>query len=71
MNLYYVTLAKSHIDQVLIDIKYEIGSSVPFVGGKTLVKLHFKRIKKDFCSRKTKVTPTVEDVLGQETPRIL
>ena len=46
VNLHYVPLAKSYIDQVHIDIKDEIGRSVPFVGGKTLVKLHFKRIKK-------------------------
>ena len=45
VNLHYVPLAKSYIDQVHIDIKDEIGRSVPFVGGKTLVKLHFKRIK--------------------------
>ena len=45
VNLYYVPMAKSYIDQVYIDIKDEIGRSVPFVGGKTLVKLHFKRIK--------------------------
>ena len=45
MNLHYVPLAKPYIDQVHIDIKDEIGRSVPFVGGKTLVKLHFKRIK--------------------------
>ena len=45
VNLHYVPLAKSYIDQVHIDIKDEIGRPVPFVGGKTLVKLHFKRIK--------------------------
>ena len=45
VNLHYVPLAKSYIDQVHIDIKDEIGRSVPLVGGKTLVKLHFKRIK--------------------------
>ena len=45
VNLHYVPLAKSYIDQVHIDIKDEIGRSVLFDGGKTLVKLHFKRIK--------------------------
>ena len=45
VNMHYVPLAKSYIDQVHIDIKDEIGRSVPFVGGKTLVKLQFKRIK--------------------------
>ena len=30
MNLHYVPLAKSHIDQVHIDIKDEIGRSLPF-----------------------------------------
>ena len=43
VNFHYVPLAKS--DQVHIDIKDEIGRSVLFVGGKTLVKLHLKRIK--------------------------
>ena len=45
VNLHCVPLAKSYIDQVYVDIKDKIGSSVPFVCGKTLVKLHFKRIK--------------------------
>ena len=45
VNLHFVPLAKSYIDQVHIDIKDEIGRSVPFVGGKTLAKLHFKRMK--------------------------
>ena len=45
VNLHYVPLAKSYIHQVHIDIKDEIGRSFPFVCGKTLVKLHFKRIK--------------------------
>ena len=45
VNLHYVPLAKSYIDQVHIDIKDEIGRSVPFVGWKTLVKLLFKCIK--------------------------
>ena len=45
VNLHYVHLAKSYIDQIHIDIKDEIGRSFPFVGGKTLVKLHFERIK--------------------------
>ena len=36
VNLHYVPLAKSYIDQVYIDIKDEIGRSVPFVGGKKL-----------------------------------
>ena len=33
VNLHYVPLAKSYIDQVHIDIKDEIGRSFPFVGG--------------------------------------
>ena len=45
VNLHYVPLAKSYLDQVHIDIKDKIGRSVLFVGGKTLVKSHFKRIK--------------------------
>ena len=45
MNLHYVPLPKSYIDQVYNDIKDEIGRSVHFVGVKSLVKLHFKRIK--------------------------
>ena len=38
VNLHYVHLAKSYIDQVYIDIKDEMVRPVPFVGGKTLVK---------------------------------
>ena len=43
-------MAKSYIDQGHIDIKDEIGGSVPFVGSKTLVKLHISCIENLFFS---------------------
>ena len=46
MNLHYVPLAKSYIDQVHIDIKDEIGRSVLFVGGKNFSKITFQTYKK-------------------------
>ena len=46
VNLHYVPVAKSYIDQIHIEIKDEIGRCVPFVGGKTLVKLHFRQNSK-------------------------
>lgn len=41
-NLHYVPVAKSFIDQVHISIKTATGKSVPFMTGKSLVKLHFR-----------------------------
>ena len=46
VNLHYVPLAKSYIDQVYIDIKNEIGRSVPFVGGKNFSEITFQTYKK-------------------------
>ena len=42
-NLHYVPVFKSVIDQVHISIKTETGSNVPFVSGKTMIKLRFRR----------------------------
>ena len=41
-NLHYVTVAKSFIDQIHISIKGDNGEDVPFVTGKTMIKLHFR-----------------------------
>ena len=42
LNLHYVPVAKSYIDQVHISIKGGTGEDIPFITGKTLIKLHFK-----------------------------
>ena len=42
-NLRYVPVSKSVIDQVHISIKTETGSNVPFVTGKTMIKLRLRR----------------------------
>ena len=42
-NLQYVPVSKSVIDQVHISIKTETGSNVPFVTGKTKIKLRLRR----------------------------
>ena len=41
-NLHYVPVAKSFIDQVHISIKGDTGLDVPFITGKSLIKLHFR-----------------------------
>ena len=46
VNLHYVPLAKSYIDQVHIDIKDKIGRSVLFAGGKNFSKITFQTYKK-------------------------
>ena len=43
VNVHYVPVAKSFIDQVHISIKGYTGENVPFISGKTLVKLHFRQ----------------------------
>ena len=45
VNVHYIPVAKSFIDQVHISIKGDTGDNVPFISGKTLVKLHFKQKK--------------------------
>ena len=45
-TLHYVSVSTSVVDQVHITIKTENGSVVPFVTGKTILKLHFRRMKK-------------------------
>ena len=42
-NVHYVPVAKSFIDQVHISIKDDTGENVPFISGKTLMKLHFRQ----------------------------
>ena len=42
VNLHYVPVAKSFIDQVNVSIKGDTSEDIPFVTGKTLVKLHFR-----------------------------
>ena len=42
-TLHYVSVSRSVVDQVQITIKTENGSVVPFVTGKTILKLHFRR----------------------------
>ena len=42
-NLHYVPVSKSVIDQIHISIKTETGSNVPFVTGKTMIKLRLRR----------------------------
>lgn len=43
LNLHYVPVAKSFIDQVYISIKGDTGNDIPFITGKTLIKLHFRK----------------------------
>ena len=43
VNVHYVPVAKSFINQVHISIKGDTGENVPFISGKTLVKLHFRQ----------------------------
>ena len=43
VNLHYVPVAKSAIEQVKISIKGDTGNDVPFCTGKTLIKLHFRQ----------------------------
>ena len=44
-TLHYVSVSKSIVDQVHITLKTENGMIVPFVTGKTILKLHFCRKK--------------------------
>ena len=44
-TLHYVSVSKSIVDQVHITLKTENGMIVPFVTGKTILKLHFRRKK--------------------------
>ena len=45
-TLHYVSVIKSVVDQVHFTIETENSSVVPFVTGKTISKLHFRRKKK-------------------------
>ena len=42
-TLHYVSVSKSVVDQVHITIKTKNVSVVPFITGKTILKLHFRR----------------------------
>ena len=42
VNLHYVPVAKSFIDQVHVSIKGDTGIDIPFITGKSLIKLHFR-----------------------------
>lgn len=42
---HYLPLVRHYIEKIDIDLRNEMGEYVPFVGGKSIVKLHFKRIK--------------------------
>ena len=41
LNLHFIPVAKSFIDQVHISIKRDTGYIVPFITGKSLITLHF------------------------------
>jgi hypothetical protein len=43
LNLHYVPIAKSYFDDININIRGSTGELVHFAGGKSMVKLHFKR----------------------------
>ena len=42
-NPIYVPLQRTHFDTVEINIKTETGQAVPFMSGKAIVTLHFRR----------------------------
>ena len=43
VNLHYLPVAKSFIDQVQVAIKGDTGNDVTFISGKTLIQLHFRQ----------------------------
>lgn len=45
-RLHYVPVSKASLDQIQVSIKTDTGLNVPFVTGKTLVKLHFRHSHK-------------------------
>ena len=45
VNLHYVPLANLILIKFILISKMKLAGLSPFFGGKTLVKLHFKRIK--------------------------
>jgi len=53
-NPYYVPVARRGIDTIQILINSELGEPMPFIGGKSLVVLHFKRRNESFLSDFTK-----------------
>ena len=42
---HYIPVARQYIEKIDIDLRNELGEYVPFVGGKSIVKLHFQRMK--------------------------
>ena len=48
VNLHYVPVAKSAIEQVKISTKGNTGNDIPFCTGKTLIKFQAKASKTDF-----------------------
>jgi len=42
-NIYYVPMARRHIDCVHMTIYSDFGEIVRFAGGKTMIVLHFRR----------------------------
>ena len=43
VNLHYVPLAKSSFDEIGINIRGDTGQLAQFVGGKSMIKLHFRK----------------------------
>ena len=43
LNLHYLPIAKSDFDTVGINIRGDLGDPIQFVGGKSMVKLHFRK----------------------------
>ena len=43
LNLHYVPISKSSFDEIGINIRGDTGQTVHFVGGKSMVKLHFRK----------------------------
>lgn len=40
---HYIPVSRTHIESIHIDIRSEQGINIPFVSGKSIVKLHFRR----------------------------
>lgn len=42
-NPHYIPVSRHHIENIHIDLRTDTGENVPFVAGKCIVKLHFRR----------------------------
>ena len=51
VNVHYVQVAKSFIQQVCISIKGNSGNDILFSSGKTLIKLHFRQRMDSFLTK--------------------